>query len=707
MTKRDLATTAFVVAATIALAAPHARAGGTRIWEVRSASALAEGELDGAIVTSRGEVRPGPRLERHEVKADAVWCTLDDPKGGVWLGTGSKGEVFRLAGERDASPERVAETGQAAVTVMRRDGEGNILVGTIPEGKIYIIPKAGPPEGGKLAEWATVPDAYVWDIAVAPGGVVWAATGPEGKLYRISAGKVEEWYDSKEQNLLSLAMGEGGDVLVGSGEKGFLYRVTEKGKARIVYDFEENEVRAIVPTGDGMLVAANAAKVKGAPPPKAPPANAGAPGPKKQAAPPPSKTPMNCAVYRLAGDGSVETAFASKGEFIWSLAALGDGSFLAATSERGRVYRAKLPARGAGREPLLLDGGADVLFDLEEGQALALGTEMGALAYVGTGSGGAIYRVGARGAREAVYTSKAFDAKFVSTWGRVEWDSSGEVALDVRSGATAEADETWSDWAEVAPGAPGAGVPRSRYAQFRARLGGGDSALTAVRVAYLVDNQRPDIAKVTAGSGGGGSAPSGGKGPKTPPPGKSGPPTHSTAVNIKWQAKDPDGDALAFRVYYRAEADPATAWREMTKEPVTAPTFAWETRGLPDARYVVKVVASDDRANPEARALASARESEPVLVDHTPPTIADLRVAGARVTGVARDAASRIAHLAYSVDGGKWKLVAPADGLLDGPEESFAFELPADLEAGPHAIAVQAADAAGNLAAARQRFDKR
>jgi len=702
MTKMTLALVS--ISLFVAIAPVAARAAGTRIWEVRSAAALAEGELDGAVVTSRGEVRPGPRLERHEVKADAVWCMLDDPRGGVWLGTGSKGEVFRFTDDGEAKPERVAETGQAAVTVMRRDAEGNILVATIPEGKIFIIPKDGIPEDGKLAEWATVPDPYIWDLAVAPGGVVWAATGPEGKLYRIEGGEVEEWYDSKEKNLLSIALGEGGDVYAGSGEKGFLYRVAEKGRARIVHDFDETEVRAIVPTAAGLLIAANSAKTKGAPPSKPPAPNAKPPEGKKVAAPPPSKTPMNCAVYRLGDDGSVETAFASKGEFIWQLASLGDGSFVAATAERGRVYRARLPEPGAGREPLLLDGGADVLFDLEEGQALALVTEMGKLAYLGTGNGAAVYRVGAMGARESVYTSKAFDAKFVSTWGRVEWDSTGGVELDLRSGATAEPDETWSDWTPVDPADPTASVPRSRHAQFRARLAGGEAALRAVRVAYLVDNQRPDIASVSAG---GASAGGPQKKPKGPAPTKAGPPTHSTVVNVKWQAKDPDGDALAYMVYYRAEDDPATAWREMTKEPVTAATFAWQTCGLPDGRYIVKVVASDDRANPEARALAAARESDPVLVDHTPPVIADLQVLNGSVTGVARDAASRIEHLAYAVDGGEWKLVAPDDGLLDGPEEGFAFDLPEGLEPGPHAVAVQAADAGGNLAAARERFDVR
>jgi hypothetical protein len=696
-----------VVSVLLALAPHSARAAGTRIWEVRTATTLAEGELDGAIVTSRGEVRPGPRLERHEIKADAVWCMLGDPRGGVWLGTGSKGEVFRFAGGDDDKPERVAETGQTAVTVMRRDADANILVATIPEGKIFVIPHAGPPEDGKLAEWATVADAYVWDLLVEPGGVVWAATGPEGKLYRIEDGKVEEWYDSKEKNLLSLALGDGGEVYVGSGEKGFLYRVTEKGKARVVYDFDENEVRAIVPTNGGLLIAANAAKSKGAPPSKAPPKDAKPPENKKKPAPPPSKTPMNCAVYRLADDGSIETAFASKGEFIWGLASLDDGSFIAATAERGRVYRARLPApgAGAGAEPLLLDGGADVLFDLEEGQALTLVTEMGKLAYVGTGNKAAVYSVGALGAREAVYTSKAFDAKFVSTWGRVEWDFTGDVGVDVRSGATAEPDETWSDWVEIDPANPAALAPRSRYAQFRARLAGEESALRAVRIAYLVDNQRPDIASVSAGAGAGGGANQ--KKSKGSTPTKAGPPSHSTVVNVKWEAKDPDGDALAFRVYYKPEGEGDTAWREMTKEAITASTFAWKTRGLPDGRYVVKVVASDNRANPEARSLAAARESDPVLVDHTAPTIADLRVANGQVTGIARDAASRISYLAYSVDGGKWKLIAPADGLLDGPEERFTFALPDDLEAGQHAIAVQAADAGGNLAAARERFDVR
>jgi len=682
-----------VAAAALGLvaAAPRpAQAASTVVWEVRTTKEFSEGKLDGAIVTSADDVRMGWTKERHEVAADAVWCVLAEGKGRALIGTGSKGEIFRLA---DGKVERVAETGQVAVTVLRRAKDGGVLVGTMPEGRIYRLGA-----DDKLAELVQLPAKYVWDLAVAPDGAVYAATGPEGQLFRIVGGNAEVWFKSKEQNLLSLAIGWTGEVYAGSGEKGLLFRVGAKDSARVVYDFEENEVRAMVVREDGVLVAANAAKSKGGKKTAAPGDDKAAAEKKEDAAAVQSKEPMDCAVYRLANDGSIEAAFASKGEFIWSLIGLADGSFVVATGENGRVYRAKLP--GASPKPVVEDGGADVLFDLEEGQALALGEEFGAVVLVGTGSGAAVYTIDARAPGKGEYVSKVLDTKFVSTWGRVEWDCAGDVLVETRSGATAEPDETWEDWRPLERGTQRARSSRARYFQFRASLKAPDAALRAARVAYCVDNQRPRISSVEVADAGGDKKPD-----VAGAPGAVAPPSHVTMKTVSWKAADPDGDRLVARLYYRPADEPGGAFRAITaRDPVTGDKYSWETRGLPDGRYVVRVVASDETANAEGGARSAARDSSPVLVDHLPPDVVGLKVAGAEVTGRARDAFSRVAFLAYAIDGGDLKLVDPEDGLLDSLDEGFRFRLPAGIEPGIHTLVVHAADEAGNLASARLTF---
>jgi hypothetical protein len=680
---------AIAAAAALITLTGTARAGGTRFWEVRTASEFSEGKLDGAIVGSKGHVAAGWSTKRHELKVDAVWSLLADGRGGALIGTGYKGEIHKISGDE---VKRIAETGEPAVTVMRRSPDG-VLVGTIPSGKIFILG-----DDGTLADYLTLDAEYIWDIAVAPDGTIYVATGPKGKLFRIVNKKPELWLKSDEQNLLSLALTPGGALYAGSGEKGLLYRVTGKDSAVVVYDFDENEVRSIAVGDDYLLLAANAAKSKGGTTKAATDTKPAAGDSKKNGTPPPSKEPMDCAVYKLATDGNIEPLFASKGEFIWNLSLIAGGQFLVATGDKGRIYRGSIPAQQ--RDPVIEGESADVLFDLKEGQALALAAEFGELMFVGTGNGGAIYTVSPKSPGKGEYISKVLDAKHVASWGRAEWKSSGTVTIETRSGATAEPDDAWNKWQAIPKDTGTVTSPRARYLQFRATVSARDAMLREMRIAYLPDNQRPKIEKVevipvTKGKE---------KSPKTSP---TSPilPTHATALTIKWTASDPDGDELASKLTYRLTTEKDDAFRPMNEgKPVAGDKFAWETLGLPDGRYIVRVTTSDERDNPAPRSRSAARDSDPILVDHTPPKIENIVVANGEVRGTATDAASIVAHLSWLLDGGKPKLLPVRDGLLDSHEEEFLFPLPKGLAPGTHSLAVQCADKAGNLTVVRVEF---
>ena len=124
--------------------------------------------------------------------------------------------------------------------------------------------------------------------------------------------------------------------------------------------------------------------------------------------------------------------------------------------------------------------------------------------------------------------------------------------------------------------------------------------------------------------------------------------------------------------------------------------FVWDTTSVADGRYIVHVLASDGPSNSADRALTGERESDPIDVDNTPPTIAtgDPRArAPRRRLGVrVRDAQSPIQKVEYSIGGGPWQLVYPVDGLADSPDERY--EIPLANEADAARIMIRATDVA-------------
>src|SRR5690606_4605011 len=98
-------------------------------------------------------------------------------------------------------------------------------------------------------------------------------------------------------------------------------------------------------------------------------------------------------------------------------------------------------------------------------------------------------------------------------------------------------------------------------------------------------------------------------------------PTAPTGVNLSWEVSDPNGDPLVFTLQYQSSR--SEDWVTL-EEDLTQNQFEWKTRLVPDGRYRVRVVASDAPGNPGGMAETTRRISEPILVDNTPPTVADL-----------------------------------------------------------------------------------
>ena len=390
------------------------------------------------------------------------------------------------------------------------------------------------------------------------------------------------------------------------------------------------------------------------------------------------------AVYMIRPDGLVETIF-RRPVTILGMLRRGD-KLLLATGNGGGIYRVTTD----GDEIALI---ADT--DAKQVTSLALGR--GGQILFGTANKGSVGRVEKDFARKGTFVSEALDAKQIAKWGTVQ--VAGEAAggsrltIATRSGNVAEPDEkTWSSWSKEAPLENGflpIGSPAGRFLQYRLSFASNGRAAAVVRgvdVIYQVGNLAPAVAGVSVVASPKGRTSSG------PPVG----PKVYRHVTIK--AADQNGDKLRFIIAFREVG--TEAWITIT-EKLTAPKFVWDTRGVGDGKYELRVTASDDPSNPAAAALEASRISDPIIVDNTTPAVRNLAGKGgagtASVTGEATDAGSRVIAIHYAVDSqSDWVALLPRDGICDSNRERFAFEVK-DLKPGAHRIAVRAADLFGNV----------
>src|SRR5262249_31763765 len=285
--------------------------------------------------------------------------------------------------------------------------------------------------------------------------------------------------------------------------------------------------------------------------------------------------------------------------------------------------------------------------------------------------------------------------------------------------------KNWSPWSSPITSPKGGRIasPAARFIQWRATLNaastGHSPELESVDVAYLPKNVEPrvDQIEITPSNY---KFPAPATSPLTsgssqtitlPPIGRRTPPysvdTSGTTpsmqyakgfIGARWTASDPNGDGMIYTVEIRGVNE--TEWK-MLKEKVTEKYLTWDSTAFPDGEYRLRVTASDAPGNAPGDAMVGRLESEPFLIDNTPPKITNLTAArnGAhvQVKWHAADALNNISKAEYSIDGGDWTVVSPVSRLSDSPE--LDYDLTVNAASGEHTIAVRVLDEYENLAA--------
>ncbi len=399
------------------------------------------------------------------------------------------------------------------------------------------------------------------------------------------------------------------------------------------------------------------------------------------------------AVYRIDPQGFVSQVF-RESVMILRIVEV-DGRLLIATGSEGQVFSVDPRAEET-----------TTLVDLEAEQVPALLTGPDGGLILATANPAQLVSLSDAIADEGTFTGPIMDAQQVSLWGNMgivaQVPEGTRLLVQTRSGNVADAEHApWSEWTDATILDPKADqgpltprevpvqAPPARFLQYRLTLKGGDGrspVVDRVESNYVTPNLRPTVSTLTAAY------------PDTPTGQRGQPqPEASTTMNINWEASDPNGDTLLYRVEYQPEG--SDAWITLVEDHAET-SYEWQTRRVPDGRYLLRVVASDSPSNPSDMALSAVRRSDPVLVDNTPPALTDLETTreGDRVTisGRATDQLSLVASLGYVVDSGEhYETILPRDLIFDSTTERFSVTI-SDLSPGPHVVTLRVRDRRGN-----------
>ncbi|MBI4466697.1 MAG: hypothetical protein HY656_04645, partial [Acidobacteria bacterium] len=476
----------------------------TRFWRESSYPEFSKGTAKGVALRSDGEMLLAPRFrELADPNLEFLWAIAEGPDGSLYLGGGSPAKVVAVD---PAGQSRVLfESKELEVHALAVDPKsGTVYAATSPDGSLYRIPRGGP-----AAVFFEPKRKYLWDLVRHPNGTLYLATGDKGEIFRIGPdGKGEVFFSSQETHIRALGLDAAGNLYAGTEPNGLVLRLSASGQGFVIYEMPRKEVTALLfdPAGN-LYVAAIGMKVKapampGAPP-QQPPAQAVPPGivvmpgGVAQAVPTPL-FPFLAAggsdIYRIAPDGYPEPLWSSATELVYSLSFDAQGRLLAGTGNEGKLL--------AIDSPTLFTH----LVKSPSQQVTALVRDPKGRVYVGTANPGKLFAFGPELETEGSFESEPFDADLFAHWGRLSWQSraangAGSLELFTRSGNTSNPQKNWSPWSEAYADPAGTQIssPAARFIQWKAVLRAVDSrtpSLSAVSLAYLRRNVAPVVERV-------------------------------------------------------------------------------------------------------------------------------------------------------------------------------------------------------------------
>jgi hypothetical protein len=212
---------------------------GTRIWEQSKFEDLTKGTATGVAIRSMGGLELAPTFKSlYATPSTYIWAIASDDAGSLFVAAGAPARVYRITPEGKATI--IFEPKELQVQALQTGPRGVIYAATAPDGKVYKLEhKTGQAPRSDAAQGA--------------------ASGKDGK----DAGKPgidpawssSTYFEPGTKYIWDLALDKAGNLYVATGDHGEIYRVTPKGEHSVFFKSDETHIRVLAFDAQGNLIA--------------------------------------------------------------------------------------------------------------------------------------------------------------------------------------------------------------------------------------------------------------------------------------------------------------------------------------------------------------------------------------------------------------------------------------------------------------------
>jgi len=244
---------AFFLATLVCGVSASGFADGTKTWEQSRFEELTKGTATGVAIRSTGGLELAPAFKLlYATPSTYIWAVAADDAGNVYAATGSPARVYQITPEGKTSI--IFEPQELQVQTLKVAPGGVIYAATAPDGKVYKLEhktrekNEQPKTDGKKAESDTGKDAAQKNAGKdTPNDAAKPTLDPS---WRSSV-----CFEPGTKYIWDLALDKAGNLYVATGDHGEIYKVTPRGEHTLFFKSDETHIRVLALDAQGNLIA--------------------------------------------------------------------------------------------------------------------------------------------------------------------------------------------------------------------------------------------------------------------------------------------------------------------------------------------------------------------------------------------------------------------------------------------------------------------
>jgi len=232
---------------------PTALADGTRTWEQSKFEDLTKGTATGIAIRNAGGLELAPTFKSlYATPSTYIWAMAADDAGNVYVAAGAPARVYRITADGEATI--IFEPKELQVQALQAAPGDVIFAATAPDGKVYKLEHK---PGSKVAKADPAQDASA------------KKNKDEKNKNKDDKDKEKEpakptadpswsssvYFEPGTKYIWDLALDKAGNLYVATGDHGEIYRVTPRGEHSVFFKSDETHIRVLAFDGQGNLIA--------------------------------------------------------------------------------------------------------------------------------------------------------------------------------------------------------------------------------------------------------------------------------------------------------------------------------------------------------------------------------------------------------------------------------------------------------------------